>query len=99
MLEKLERIDSPEDVWARAERVRFRFAEAPRSGDIVLDCSGLEARRGGAIGEDTDDLGRIAGRPGSVDQCRHVGAAAGNEDSDLGFAHSASLPRKVTGSP
>jgi ATP-binding cassette subfamily F protein 3 len=48
MLEKLERLDNPEDVWARAERVRFRFADAPRSGDIVLDCSGLEARRGGS---------------------------------------------------
>ncbi len=46
MLDKLERVDRPEDVWARAERVRFRFAEAPRSGDIVLDCRGLSAERG-----------------------------------------------------
>ena len=47
MLEKLERIERPEDVWARAGRVRFRFAEAPRSGDIVLETRGLSAERGG----------------------------------------------------
>jgi ATP-binding cassette subfamily F protein 3 len=47
MLEKLERVDRPEDVWARAERVRFRFAEAPRSGDIVLEAKQLGAERGG----------------------------------------------------
>jgi ATP-binding cassette, subfamily F, member 3 len=46
MLDKLDRLERPEDVWAQAERVRFRFAEAPRSGDIVLDCAGLGARRG-----------------------------------------------------
>ena len=48
MLEKLERVERPEDVWARAGRVRFRFAEAPRSGDIVLETRGLGAERGGA---------------------------------------------------
>jgi ATP-binding cassette subfamily F protein 3 len=47
MLDKLERIEGPEDVWARAERIRFRFAEAPRSGDIVLEATGLAAERGG----------------------------------------------------
>ncbi len=47
MLDKLERVARPEDVWARAERVRFRFAEAPRSGDIVLEAKGLGAERGG----------------------------------------------------
>jgi ATP-binding cassette subfamily F protein 3 len=47
MLEKLDRIDRPEDVWAVAERVSFRFAPAARSGDIVLDAKGLSARRGG----------------------------------------------------
>jgi ATP-binding cassette subfamily F protein 3 len=46
MLDKLERVGRPEDVWARAERVRFRFAEAPRSGDIVLEAKGLGAARG-----------------------------------------------------
>jgi ATP-binding cassette subfamily F protein 3 len=47
MLDKLERVDRPEDVWAVAERVSFRFAQAARSGDIVLDAKGLGASRGG----------------------------------------------------
>jgi ATP-binding cassette subfamily F protein 3 len=47
MLEKLDRVERPEDVWARAERVRFRFADTPRSGDIVLEAKGLAAERGG----------------------------------------------------
>jgi ATP-binding cassette subfamily F protein 3 len=47
MLDKLDRVGRPEDVWARAERVRFRFADAPRSGDIVLEAKGLGAARGG----------------------------------------------------
>jgi ATP-binding cassette, subfamily F, member 3 len=46
MLDKLDRVDRPEDVWARAERVRFRFAETPRSGDIALDAKGLAGVRG-----------------------------------------------------
>ena len=32
MLDKLDRLERPEDVWATAERVAFRFAPAPRSG-------------------------------------------------------------------
>ncbi|MFO0678686.1 MAG: ATP-binding cassette domain-containing protein [Polyangiaceae bacterium] len=47
MLDKLERVDRPEDVWAVAERVAFRFAPADRSGDIVLETRGLRAERGG----------------------------------------------------
>jgi ATP-binding cassette subfamily F protein 3 len=47
MLSKLERLDAPEDVWASAERVAFRFAPALRSGDIVLEAKGLGAERGG----------------------------------------------------
>src|SRR6185436_14447826 len=47
MLEKLDTIDRPEDVWAAAEKVRFRFAPAPRSGDIVIEARGLSAERGG----------------------------------------------------
>jgi ATP-binding cassette subfamily F protein 3 len=47
MLEKLDRLENPEDVWAVAEKVRFRFAPAPRTGDIVLDAKGLGASRGG----------------------------------------------------
>jgi ATP-binding cassette subfamily F protein 3 len=47
MLEKLDRLERPEDVWASAERVAFRFVPAARSGDIVLDAKGLSAERGG----------------------------------------------------
>jgi len=47
MLDKLERLERPEDVWARAERMRFRFAETPRSGDIVLDVKAAAGVRGG----------------------------------------------------
>ena len=47
MLDKLETVDRPEDVWAVAEKVAFRFAPAPRTGDIVLDARGLGAERGG----------------------------------------------------
>ncbi len=46
-LEKLDRLERPEDVWGQAERVRFRFAEAPRSGDVVLTAEDLAAARGG----------------------------------------------------
>jgi ATP-binding cassette, subfamily F, member 3 len=47
MLDKLETLERPEDVWAMAEKVAFRFVPAPRSGDIVLDAQGLGAERGG----------------------------------------------------
>jgi ATP-binding cassette, subfamily F, member 3 len=47
MLDKLERLERPEDVWATAERVAFRFAPAARTGDIVVDAKGLGAVRGG----------------------------------------------------
>jgi ATP-binding cassette subfamily F protein 3 len=47
MLDKLERLERPEDVWASAERIAFRFAPAARTGDIVLDAKGLGADRGG----------------------------------------------------
>ena len=47
MLDKLDRVERPEDVWAVAERVSFRFAPAARSGDIVIDAKGLSAERGG----------------------------------------------------
>ncbi len=49
MLEKLDRLERPEDVWAQAERVSFRFAPAARTGDIVLDAKGLGASRGGRL--------------------------------------------------
>jgi ATP-binding cassette subfamily F protein 3 len=47
MLSKLERIDNPEDVWATADRVAFRFAPAARTGDIVIQATELGAARGG----------------------------------------------------
>ncbi len=47
ILERLERAENPEDIWANAERVAFRFAPALRSGDIVLEAKGLSASRGG----------------------------------------------------
>ncbi len=47
MLEKLERVENPEDVWSTAERVAFRFSQALRSGDVVLDAASLCAERGG----------------------------------------------------
>jgi ATP-binding cassette subfamily F protein 3 len=56
MLDKLERVERPEDVWERAARVRFRFAEAPRSGDIVLEAKGLSAERGGTTLFENVDL-------------------------------------------
>ncbi len=56
MLGKLERLERPEDVWQSAERVAFRFAPALRSGDIVLDCEGLGAERGGRVLFDGVDL-------------------------------------------
>jgi ATP-binding cassette subfamily F protein 3 len=46
-LGKLERLGRPEDVWAASERIRLRFAPAPRTGDIVLEARGLGAARGG----------------------------------------------------
>jgi ATP-binding cassette subfamily F protein 3 len=47
MLDKLDTLERPEDVWAVAEKVAFRFAPAPRTGDIVLEATGLGAERGG----------------------------------------------------
>jgi len=49
MLGKLERLERPEDVWQAAEKIAFRFAPAARTGDIVLDCRGLSAERGGRL--------------------------------------------------
>src|SRR5262249_51186519 len=64
---KLETLERPEDVWAVAERVAFRFAPAPRSGDIVLDAHGLGAERGGRhLFGDLDLLVRRGDRIGIV---------------------------------
>ncbi len=56
MLAKLDRLDRAEDVWQVAEKVAFRFAAAARSGDIVLDCKGMGAERGGRVLFDGLDL-------------------------------------------
>ena len=67
MLEKLDRSSMPEDVWAVAEKVAFRFAPAPRTGDIVLDTKGLFAARGGRkLFEGIDLLVRRGDRIGIV---------------------------------
>jgi len=67
MLEKLDRASMPEDVWAVAEKVAFRFAPAPRTGDIVLDTKGLFAARGGRkLFEGIDLLVRRGDRIGIV---------------------------------
>jgi ATP-binding cassette subfamily F protein 3 len=67
MLEKLEVQERPEDIWATAEKVRFRFAPAPRSGDIVLDAKDLGASRGGRrLFEGLDLLVRRGERIGVV---------------------------------
>jgi ATP-binding cassette subfamily F protein 3 len=67
MLDKLERLERPEDVWSTAEKIAFRFAPAARSGDIVLDASGLGAERGGRrLFEDFSILVRRGERIGVV---------------------------------
>lgn len=47
MLEKMDMLEGPEDVWQKASALSFRFVPAPRSGDIVLEATGLAASRGG----------------------------------------------------
>ncbi len=47
MLDKLVRIERPEDIWADAKKLGMRFAPGRRSGDIVIDAKGLGAARGG----------------------------------------------------
>jgi ATP-binding cassette subfamily F protein 3 len=47
ILERLERLERPEDIWAEAAKLRVRFPDCPRSGDIVLECKDLSAERGG----------------------------------------------------
>ena len=67
MLDKLDRLERPEDVWASADRVAFRFVPALRTGDIVLDAKGLGAERGGrTLFEGFDLLVRRGDRIGVV---------------------------------
>ncbi len=46
MLEKIVRLDRVEDIWADARKLGLRFAPARRSGDIVLEATGLGSIRG-----------------------------------------------------
>jgi ATP-binding cassette subfamily F protein 3 len=67
MLEKLDRTNMPEDVWAVAEKIAFRFAPSARTGDIVLDAKQLRASRGGRpLFEGVDLLVRRGDRIGIV---------------------------------
>ena len=67
MLDKLERVERPEDVWAVADRIKFTFVPSARSGDIVIDAKGLEAERGGrTLFEGVDLLIRRGERIGVV---------------------------------
>lgn len=66
-LAKVERLERSEDVWAEAGRMAFRFAEADRSGDIVIEASGLGASRGGRrLFENVELLLRRGDRVGIV---------------------------------
>ncbi len=49
MLDKLVRLDNPEDIWADARKLGLRFVPGRRSGDIVLEAQGLGATRGGRV--------------------------------------------------
>ncbi len=49
MLDKLVRVENPEDIWADARKLGLRFAPSPRSGEIVLEARGLGARRGDRV--------------------------------------------------
>jgi ATP-binding cassette subfamily F protein 3 len=49
MLEKLDKLENPEDVWQSAERLSFRFPPSARSGELVLEATGLGAERGGRV--------------------------------------------------
>ncbi len=67
MLEKLDRVERPEDVWRVAEKMSVRFAPAARTGDIVLDCKGVGAQRGGrTLFENVELLVRRGERIGVV---------------------------------
>ncbi len=67
MLDKLDRVERPEDVWKVADKMSVRFAPAARSGDIVLDCKGLSASRGGrTLFDDVELLVRRGERIGVV---------------------------------
>ncbi|MDP3279204.1 MAG: ATP-binding cassette domain-containing protein [Deltaproteobacteria bacterium] len=55
-LERLQRMENPEDVWASARKLGLRFAPSRRSGDVVLEGKALGASRGGRVLFDGLDL-------------------------------------------
>ncbi len=93
MLDKLDRVAGPEDVWAVADRISFRFAEAARSGDIVLDAKGLAASRGGRVlFEGVDLLVRRGERigivgPNGAGKSTFIKLLAGKGDRELDTGH------------
>ena len=93
MLDKLDRVAGPEDVWAVADRISFRFAEAARSGDIVLDAKGLAASRGGRVlFEGVDLLVRRGERigivgPNGAGKSTFIKLLAGKGDPELDTGH------------
>ena len=93
MLDKLDRVSGPEDVWAIADRISFRFAEAARSGDIVIDAKGLAASRGGRVlFEGVDLLVRRGERigivgPNGAGKSTFIKLLAGKGDPELDTGH------------
>jgi ATP-binding cassette, subfamily F, member 3 len=93
MLDKLDRVAGPEDVWAVADRISFRFAESARSGDIVLDAKGLAAERGGRVlVEGVDLLVRRGERigvvgPNGAGKSTLIKLLAGKGDPSLDSGH------------
>jgi ATP-binding cassette subfamily F protein 3 len=93
MLDKLDRVAGPEDVWAVADRISFRFADAARSGDIVLDAKGLAASRGGRLlFEGVDLLVRRGERigivgPNGAGKSTLIKLLAGKGDPQLDTGH------------
>ena len=93
MLDKLDRVAGPEDVWAVADRISFRFAEAARSGDIVLDAKELAASRGGRVlFEGVDLLVRRGERigivgPNGAGKSTFIKLLAGKGDPELDTGH------------
>ncbi len=93
MLDKLDRVERPEDVWAVADRISFRFAPAARSGDILLDAKELSAERGGrTLFEGFDLLVRRGERigivgPNGAGKSTLLKLLAGKGDRELDTGH------------
>ena len=69
MLEKLERVERPEDVWAVAEKVAFRFAPAPRTATSCwMPRASVRSRGGRALFKTSISLSDAASVSGSLAQ-------------------------------